>query len=68
MTVSLKTELEKLAQTVVAGCQSSTTELALQIDALKTLTAVYVALQKHPGEEEPDDTEFNFDKGIKRRA
>ena len=67
MANDLKTTLVTLAESVMEACKGDSVALADRIDALKTLTAVYVALQKHPGEEEPDDTEFNFDKGIKRR-
>lgn len=42
---------------------------AEQIDALKALTAIYTALQKHPAEE-PDETGdgFDFSKGVKGDA
>lgn len=38
---------------------------AEQIDALKALTAMYTAMQKHPiGDKGEEDDGFSFDKGI----
>lgn len=61
---NLKQELEKLAAQVVRECSSGEVSLPDKIDALKTLTSVYVALEKFPGDDEVGDGEFNFAKGI----
>ncbi len=65
----IRTAMIELATAVsqdAKGSSDVTRSLADKIDALKVVTAVYVALRKHPGDkdDDEDDTDFSFEKGV----
>jgi len=65
----IRTAMIELATAVsldAKGSSDVTRSLADKIDALKVVTAVYVALRKHPGDpaDEDDETGFDFSKGV----
>jgi len=66
MSSDIKTIMLDVAKTVAEKAKVDTVPFAERIDALKALTAMYAALQKHPTSETDDKTGegFDFSKGV----
>lgn len=54
-------DIEALARKVVEDASAEGVKLDSRVEALKTLAPFYTALKKHqkPGEETPEDNDFN---------
>lgn len=59
----------EVAQSVAKKAKEDDAPFAERIDALKALTAMYTAMQKHPADPGDDDEDdgFDFSKGVNAR-
>lgn len=66
MSSDVKTVMIEVAQAVASKAKEKDVPFAEAIDALKALTAMYSALQKHPLSDDDDKTGegFDFSKGV----
>lgn len=66
--INFDTELDNLAAAIARDAQVNTGDnapsLSDRVEALKVLTAFYVAKRKHPGDDTDDANEFDFSKGV----
>jgi hypothetical protein len=62
----IETTLVELAKDVASTARLAATGLPEKVEALKTLSAVYLALKKHKNGEKADDEDqgFNFQQGV----
>ncbi len=64
----LKTICLDVAQTIADRAKEKDIPFAEATDALKALTALYVATRKHPDDDEEGDAGFDFSKGVQSPA